>query len=253
MTSNLPSQSATAVERPASIADSPYQSKKSDVYSSHSLILRLAGEGAGRLLLDIGAAHGYLAEAFRAQGFRVTGIEADRVLGEEAARHCEQFLSLDLDGPLPAFPQPFDVMVFGDVLEHLKNPLSVLQQLTASLKEDGAVIVSLPNVANLYIRLSLLLGRFDYQDRGILDRTHLHFFTRKSFLQFLQAAGLEPEELTATPIPLPLVVPKRYQGRLFAAIHAMNAWLARCWPTLFGYQFVAVAQKRRTRIYETAA
>jgi len=138
-------------------------------------------------------------------------------------------------------------------LEHLKNPLEVLRQLTASLKQDGAVIVSLPNVANLYIRLSLLLGRFDYQDRGILDRTHLHFFTRKSFLQFLQCAGLEPEELTATPIPLPLVVPKHYQGRLFAAVHAVNARLARRWPTLFGYQFVAVARKRRRHIYETAA
>jgi SAM-dependent methyltransferase len=252
MTLNSPSQSATAVERPTGIADSPYQSKKSDVYSSHSLILRLAGEGAGRLLLDIGAAHGYLAEAFRSQGFRVTGIEADRVLGEEAARHCDHFLALDLDGPLPAFPAPFDVMVFGDVLEHLKNPLAVLRQLSADLKDDGAVIISLPNVANFYVRLSLLLGRFDYQDRGILDRTHLHFFTRKSFLQFLQAAGLKPEEVTATPIPLPLVVPTRYQGRLFAVIHAMNAWLARCWPTLFGYQFVAVARKRRPT-YETAA
>jgi SAM-dependent methyltransferase len=253
MTSNLPSQSATAAEHPAGIADSPYQSKKSDVYSSHSLILRLAGEGAGRRLLDVGAAHGYLASAFRSQGFRVTGIEADRVLGEEAAKHCDRFLSLNLDGPLPAFPEPFDVMVFGDVLEHLKNPLEVLRQLTASLKEDGAVIVSLPNVANFYIRLNLLLGRFDYQDRGILDRTHLHFFTRKSFLQFLNCANLEPQELTATPIPLPLVVPKHYQGSLFAAAHALNAWLARRWPTLFGYQFVALARKRRCRIYETAA
>jgi hypothetical protein len=56
---------------------------------------------------------------------------------------------------------------------------------------------------------------------------------------------LEPEELTATPIPLPLVVPRRYQGKVFAALHALNARLARLWPTLFGYQFVAVARKRR--------
>jgi len=245
MTSPTPSQSVACEEPPASVADSPYQSKKSDAYSSHSLILRLAAEGGGRRLLDVGAAHGYLAGELRSRGFRVTGIEADRILGEEAAKHCDQFLALDLDGPLPAFPEPFDVMVFGDVLEHLKNPLAVLRQLAASLKEDGAAIISLPNVANIYVRLSLLLGRFDYQDRGILDRTHLHFFTRKSFRQFLTAAGLEPEELTATPIPLPLVVPKRYQGGMFAALHAINAWLARLWPTLFGYQFVAVARRRK--------
>ena len=245
MTSIPPAQSAAVVEQPSSVAASPYQSKKSDAYSSHSLILRLAGEGAGRRLLDVGAAHGYLAEAFRSQGFRVTGIEANGVLGEEAAKHCDEFLVLDLDDPLPAFAEPFDVMVFGDVLEHLKHPLAVLRELTASLAHDGTVIISLPNVANIYVRLSLLLGRFDYQDRGILDRTHLHFFTRKSFGEFLEAAGLEPVELTATPIPLPLVVPRRYQGTLFAALHALNAWLARIWPTLFGYQFVAVARKRR--------
>ncbi len=245
MTSHPSSQSASVVERVPSVEDSPYQSKKSDPYSSHSLILRLAGLGAGRRLLDVGAAHGYLAAELGSRGFRVTGIEADCVLGAEAARHCHEFLALDLDGALPRFPEPFNVMIFGDVLEHLKNPLAVLRQLTASLNENGAAIISLPNVANIYVRLNLLLGRFDYQDRGILDRTHLHFFTRKSFRQFLEAAGLEPLELTATPIPLPLVVPKRYQGKLFSALHSMNAWLARCWPTLFGYQFVAFARKKK--------
>jgi 2-polyprenyl-3-methyl-5-hydroxy-6-metoxy-1,4-benzoquinol methylase len=196
-------------------------------------------------LLDVGAAHGYLAEELRAQGFQVTGIEANRVLGEEAAKHCDDFLLLDLDGPLPAFAEPFDVIVFGDVLEHLKNPAAVLRALTASLREEGAVIISLPNVANLYVRLSLLCGRFDYQDRGILDRTHLHFFTRKTFREFLTDAGLEAETLTATPIPLPLVVPQRYQGVVFGMVHAANAWLARAWQTCFGYQFVALARKKR--------
>jgi 2-polyprenyl-3-methyl-5-hydroxy-6-metoxy-1,4-benzoquinol methylase len=244
MTSSSQPQPTTLVEPPSSVAASPYQFKKSDAYSSHSVILRLAGDGTGRRLLDVGAAHGYLARELCSQGFQVTGVEADSVLGEEAAKHCHQLLILDLDGPLPAFPEPFDVMVFGDVLEHLKNPLVVLRQLTGSLTEDGTVIISLPNVANAYVRLSLLVGRFDYQDRGILDRTHLHFFTRKSFREFLLAAGLEVEQFSATPIPLPLVVPKRYQGALFAAIHAVNAWLAAHWPTLFGYQFVVVARRK---------
>jgi len=228
-----------------SVSASPYQFKKSDPYSSHSVILRLAGDGRGRRLLDVGAAHGYLAAELRQQGFQVTGIEADRVLGEEAAKHCDQFLLLDLDGPLPRFPEPFDVIVLGDVLEHLKDPLAVLRELSASLQTDGAVIISLPNVANIYVRLSLLLGRFDYQDRGILDRTHLHFYTRKTFRQFLLDAGLETVQLTATPIPFTLVVPPRYQGAVFAALHAVNAWLARTWQTLFGYQLVAVARKKR--------
>jgi 2-polyprenyl-3-methyl-5-hydroxy-6-metoxy-1,4-benzoquinol methylase len=238
---------AIAGEKPRSVADSPYQFKKSDAYSSHSAILRLAGKGRGRRLLDVGAAHGYLASELRSQGFEVTGIEADTVLGEEAAKHCDEFLLLDLDGALPSFPRPFDVMVFGDVLEHLKDPAAVLQEFAGHLRDDGAVIISLPNVANIYVRLNLLFGRFDYQDRGLLDRTHLRFFTRKSFRQFLQDAGLEVEQLTATPIPLPLVVPAQRQGAMFAALHNMNAWLARTWQTLFGYQFVAVARKAGKR------
>ena len=233
MTSTTPQPESMAKAR--SVADSPYQSKSADPHSSHSVILRLAGAGNGRRLLDVGAAHGYLAEALRAQGFQVTGIEADSVLAEEAAKHCHEFILLDLDGPLPAFAQRYDLMVFGDVLEHLKNPTAVLREFLGSLNDDGAVIISLPNIANIYVRLSLLFGRFDYQDRGILDRTHLHFFTRRSFRRFLRAAGLEVERLTATPIPLPLVVPQQW--------HGVNAWLARVWQTLFGYQFVVVARK----------
>ncbi len=236
----------SSTTRPAqcvAVADSPYQFKKSDRYSSHSVILRLAGEGAGKRLLDVGAAHGYLADALRAKGFQVTGIEADSVLGAEAAKHCDEFHLLDLDGPLPRFAQPFDVIVFGDVLEHLRDPLAVLRELSASLRDGGRVIISLPNIANIYVRLNLLFGRFEYQDRGLLDRTHLHFFTRKSFLGFLRDAGLAVETLTATPIPLPLVVPQKHQGGLFAAVHAVNGWLARNWQALFGYQFVAVAKR----------
>ena len=241
-------QDADVAEKPGRrVSDSPYQFKSSDVFSSHSVILRLAGQGVGRRLLDVGAAHGYLAEALRTRGFQVTGIEADSVLGEEAAKHCDEFLLLDLDGPLPRFEQPFDVMIFGDVLEHLKDPTAVLRNFVQQLRDDGAVIISLPNIANFYVRLNLLFGRFDYQDRGLLDRTHLHFFTRKSFRQFMNDAGLEAEILTATPIPLTMVVPRQYQGAVFRAVHAANAWLARTWQTLFGYQFVAVARKAGKR------
>jgi predicted TPR repeat methyltransferase len=222
-----------------------YQSKESDPFSSHSVILRFAGQGRGRRLLDVGTAHGYLAAAFRSSGFKVTGIEGNSVLAEEAAKHCDTLLLLDLDGPLPSFPEQFDVMVFGDVLEHLKNHDSVLRTLAENLKSDGRVIVSVPNIANIYVRLSLLAGRFNFQDRGILDRTHLRFFTRKTFCAFLRSCGLDTEQMTATPIPLPLVVPSRYHGPVFAFVHSVNAWLARTWQTLFGYQFVAVARMRR--------
>lgn len=229
---------------PTTVAGSPYQVKLTDRYSSHSLILSLLPQAGNGRVLDVGAAHGYLAAVLRDRGFRVTGIEGDSNLAREAAKHCEQVFVANLDGPLPALDGEFDIILYGDVLEHLKNPLDVLVKINQKLRPGGMVIISLPNIANIYVRLQLLMGRFDYQDRGILDRTHLHFYTRKSFHQFLDQAGLEVLAFTATPIPLPLVVPERFHGAVLSAVHAVNAWLARIWMTLFGYQFVAVARPR---------
>lgn len=236
---------STGLNVPIAVEGSPYQSKQDDPYSSHSIILSLLPKVGNGRALDVGAAHGYLAAALGERGFRVTGIEGDATLAREAGKYCDKIYHADLDQPLPSLNDTFDVILYGDVLEHLKDPLRVLGQLNQYLQPDGVVIISLPNIANLYIRLQLLLGRFDYTDRGILDRTHLHFYTRKTFLEFLQQARLEVVQLTATPIPLPLVVPRRWQGRLFAAVHACNAWFARHWPTMFGYQFVAVARRGR--------
>lgn len=230
---------------PISIEGSPYQYKLSDPFSSHSVILSLLPErGSGRVL-DVGAAHGYLGAALEGRGFRVTGIEGDPTLAQAAAAHCSEVFHSNLDGPLPELSGSFDFILYGDVLEHLKDPLRVLRAFNCVLQRNGMVIISVPNVANIYVRLQLMMGRFERADRGILDRTHLHFYTRKSFLQLIDDAGLEVANLAAAPIPLPLIVPERWQGRIFAAIHQFNAWMARRWPTLFGYQFVAVTRARR--------
>ncbi len=229
---------------PVAVAGSPYQFKLNDRYSSHSLILSLLpSTGSGRIL-DVGAAHGYLSAVLKERGFQVTAIEANPILAQEAAHFCDEVHVADLDGPLPQLEGQFDVILYGDVLEHLKNPMDVLTNLNRSLAPNGVVILSLPNIANIYIRLQLLMGRFEYQGRGILDQTHLRFFTRKTFRRFLDEAGLEVLHLTATPIPLPLVVSERFHGKLLAGTHTVNAWVARHWSTMFGYQFVAVTRRR---------
>lgn len=230
---------------PVAFAGSPYLFK-TDAYSSHSVILRLLGNGCNQRVLDVGSAHGYLAAVLRSRGFRVTGIEADQALAEQAAKYCETCFRANLDEPLPDLVHQFDAVVFGDVLEHLKDPLGVLRKITGQyLAPSGIVVISLPNVANFYVRLRLLAGHFDYAERGILDRTHLRFFTRRTFCKMLDEAGLDIMELTATPLPLPLIVHKRYQGRLFRSIYALTAWISKEWQTMFGYQFVAKARLRR--------
>jgi len=219
----------------------PYQLKR-DPYSSHSVILARAGEGRGRRLLDVGAADGFLAEQLTARGYEVTGIEGDQGLAALAAGKCRSVVVADLERDLPDLDGPFDVIVYGDVLEHLKDPLRVLLTLNRLLSPGGTIIVSVPNTAHLWVRLQLLIGRFEYADRGLLDRTHLRFFTLASFRRFLAEAKLTVVEVVATPVPLPLLIPERYHGRWLRVLHAMNAALAGTWKTLFGYQFVAVAR-----------
>ena len=83
----------------------------------------------------------------------------------------------------------------------------------------------------------------DYADRGILDRTHLRFFTRRSFAAFLRDAGLGVEEMVATPVPLPLVVPARFHGPVLDVVHTLSAGAARAWKGGLAYQLVAVCRR----------
>jgi len=224
------------------MSGSPYQ-LKSDPHSSHAVILRRLGEGRGRCALDVGAADGFLAELLTRQGWQVTALERDPAQAAKARGRCHEVIVADLDEAAPRIEGAFAAIVYGDVLEHLGDPLPVLVALNRSLAPGGCVIVSVPNVAHLWVRLSLLLGRWDYAERGILDRTHLRFFTRRSFLRFLGDAGLDLEELITTPVPLPLLVPPRFHGGVLDAIYGLSAGAARIWKGGLGYQFVAVCHR----------
>jgi len=173
------------------------------------------------------------------QGFAVTGIERDAELADHTRQTCTDLLEVDLDREIPEFRESFDVIVYADVLEHLRAPLRIFTGLNRYLASEGKVVVSVPNVAHAAIRLMLLFGYFEYMDRGILDRTHLRFFTLRSFRRFLAQGGMRVEELLPTPLPLSFLVPSKWQGRTFQAVYSVNALSARLLKRLFGYQFVA--------------
>jgi 2-polyprenyl-3-methyl-5-hydroxy-6-metoxy-1,4-benzoquinol methylase len=217
---------------------------KPDPHSSHSVILRWLGEGRGRRLLDVGAADGLLSRQLTARGWRVTAIEGDPALAQAGARHCERMITMNLDREVPVGEGPFDVIVYGDVLEHLVDPQRVLVELDRSLAPGGFVIISVPNIAHLWIRLLLLVGRFDYLDRGILDHSHLRFFTERSLRAMLADAGLSVGRFTATPAPLYQILPVRWHRRWVAATHSINAVIARKARRLLGYQFIVMAHPK---------
>ncbi len=216
---------------------------KPDRYSSHSVILSYLEDARGRRLLDVGAAQGDLAQLLTLRGFKVTAIECNSELAAMAQGKCCQVIVADLDKPLPEIEPGFDVAVCGDILEHLKDPLSALVRVAQLVKSDGLIIVSVPNVTHLWVRVQFCLGRFEYTERGILDATHLRFFTLTSFRRLLQQADLETLHLTATPAPVHLVIPEHFHGRTLNAVHAVSAFAAKNWKAMFGYQFVAVTRR----------
>lgn len=218
---------------------------KADEHSSHAAILRMAGPGQGRRALDVGAWDGFLARRLTEQGWRVTAVEKDAAMAASARPHCERVVIADLNREVPPLEGAFDLIVFGDVLEHLTEPEDIFRRVTRSLAEGGRVIVSMPNVAHLSVRLLLLFGRFNYEDRGILDRTHRHFFTRRTFRKFLEDGGIAIERMEAVPAPLRLKAAECgcWMGALLRWLHPVSACLTPCWPGGLGYQFVAVGRR----------
>jgi 2-polyprenyl-3-methyl-5-hydroxy-6-metoxy-1,4-benzoquinol methylase len=167
--------------------------------NSHTLMVELVG-GTKRVL-DVGCATGYLAQALVGRGCTVSGVELDEESAEEARPSLERLVVGDLETMdfAEAFGEDrFDVIVFGDVLEHLRDPLPVLRKAKALLADRGSVVASIPNIAHGSVRLALLAGRFDYQDLGLLDSTHVRFFTRSSLEDLFREAGLVPIDVRRT-------------------------------------------------------
>jgi predicted TPR repeat methyltransferase len=147
-------------------------------------------------------------------------------------------VAADLSTGLPdSVGEGFDVVIAADIVEHLDDARGMLAELAGRARTGGSVIVSVPNFAHWYPRSRVVVGRFDYDQRGILDETHLRFFTRRSFLRTAREAGLEPVRHEHTGLPLDaLGVPAA--GAVDATIGRLDRALVAVWPTMFAYQFV---------------
>ncbi len=195
----------------------------------------LAAVGTGNRVLDVGCSSGYLAQPLAERGNTIVGLELDPVAASAAEEFCELVLVGDVETmELPLEPGSFDVVLGGDVIEHLRDPAATLARLRPLLRPGGRVVVSTPNVANWAIRLSLLSGRWRYTDRGILDRSHTHLFTKATLAETLERAGYLVERIDFS-VPVP------GDSDL---LDGVGRAVGRLRPSLFAYQFVAVAQTR---------
>jgi GT2 family glycosyltransferase/2-polyprenyl-3-methyl-5-hydroxy-6-metoxy-1,4-benzoquinol methylase len=150
-------------------------------------------------VLEVGCSTGNLGRALKEQGHRVTGIEPQPEAAAEANQHLDEVYCGTVEQFFAEHPdRQFDKMLFGDVIEHLANPELVLQQVRRHLTPDATVTISVPNVAHLSMRAMLLEGRWDYGSLGIMDRTHLKFFTRESLIQMLSRTAFCIERMSAT-------------------------------------------------------
>lgn len=218
--------------------------EKPEPCSSHTVIRDwLKPFPAGTRILDVGSATGIIGRMVQGAGLAMYGLEPNPEWAAAARPFYVEVKTGTLEGVERDYLTNFQVVVCGDVLEHMPDPQTALTNLVR-LQPSGAVfIISVPNVANIWIRINLFLGRFNYTERGILDRTHLRFFTRRTLIDLVTQAGLNIHKIVPTIIPFNLEHPEIENTR---SSHSMYAWVCRItrfFPTLLGYQFVIYAKK----------
>jgi SAM-dependent methyltransferase len=228
----------------APVATPLYQLKPSP-HSSHSLLLAsLPAEGAGRRVLDVGCAGGYLSEILAVRGYRVTGVDSP------GARHAGfpesvELVEADLDQGLPPglslTPGGFDFIICADVLEHLRQPAGMLRDLRGLLATGGRLAASLPNSGHAYFRWNVMLGRFPAHGRGLFDRTHLHYYTWRGWVDLFASTGFRIETVKCSGVPVGLALPKWRDTAAVRAFERLSYQSARWWKTMLAYQFVVTA------------
>lgn len=215
--------------------------------SSHRIILEMVKDVSGQKLrvLDLGCSRGYLGrELKKISDTYLVGVDCDDHSLEEARPFYNQVVLADLEKELPLPAEEFNLFLLGDILEHLRNPEGLLGEVRRLAQGPNSyVIVSVPNVANLYVRLRLLFGSFSYADKGILDKTHLRFFTAGSMEDLLKKFGLKIMQFRTTPIPLDVALPQLLgRSLVVSCLQPVLVLAAKLWPSLFAYQFVVLAK-----------
>ena len=225
-------------------------------------LMRLWRGRKGLRVLDVGCGFATTSARIQQLGNDVTGIEESQVACEVATQRLSRVIQSDLQ-TADLGEARFDVIIFADVLEHLPWPVGALRRYVQWLAPGGSVIVSLPNVGLWSVRFAHLFGRWEYEETGVLDRTHLRFFTRRSAKWLLAQCGLEPVRTTYNPglaRPFVPIVRKVVGGdvgvsnpqsllssrpyRLYLrTIFPLERVISSLWPGMLAFQMIFEAKK----------
>jgi SAM-dependent methyltransferase len=207
-------------------------------FSSHHWLKSLSG--SGHQILDIGCGEGELAQELAEQN-EVVGVD---ILSTPRNRGAlKDYVQIDLENGSLAeneklYGSKFDRILLPDVLEHLRNPERVLSDCQELLAPDGRILVSLPNVANITVRFSLLFGRWSYSDRGILDKTHVRFYTRKSGKRLIEGCGYRIVQTRTTIMPITMLLGLDERGAPAKLLSRSLNVVTRLLPGFMGYQLI---------------
>jgi SAM-dependent methyltransferase len=216
-----------------------YQLKPSED-SSHGRISTLLKSRPPSRILDLGCSSGLLSARLQDMGHKVTGVDVVEIAG--VGERTSAFYKADLNDGIPTeVGTGFDIVLAADVLEHLVNPGTLMSQVKGVLRPDGVALFCVPNIAHWYPRLRSTLGMFDYDQRGILDATHLRFFTRRSIRKLIERQGFTIRRIEVVGLPLDALGMDGSKAKLFRLVDRL---LLDFWPTMFGYQFIVEASPR---------
>jgi glycosyltransferase involved in cell wall biosynthesis len=210
--------------------------------SSHQLLRRWLARRAPGRVLDLGCSDGQLAGHLRGLGYHVTGV--DLVAHNGVKERVDRFVEADLEyGVPPEVGGAFDVVLAADVLEHVRTPERILEDVRPLLVAGGSLLVSVPNFGHWYPRARVAAGRFGYDRRGILDKDHVRFFTNRSFERLATDTGFRVVRRSGTGLPLEVIDrggngQRAGSGSAARALARIDRAAVAVRPQFFAYQFV---------------
>jgi len=216
-----------------------YNEFNNNEFEVHQLVLGLIKNNSR--VLDVGCATGCFARELLKKKCEVWGLDYNKKAIAKAVRFCKKASVVDLNesATLPVPKKHFDFVILLDVIEHLLYPEKVLSLIKAYLKNEGAIIVSTPNIVHASIRWMIIKGEFKYTKLGILDSSHLHFYTRTSFSDLIKKANFRTPKIIPTngmtKVPILSKISDQFP-------ESWQYWLVKKIPELFSYQFIAVAK-----------